>query len=132
MGSTNSLPKGQTVPCVILGCTTYLRSLTQSAIRGVHMSYILHCHSILYLLQTTRFIRSLLPQLPVSWLLLSCHLFWACIFSSPAAAFPAVASLQSHFLQLPLCSHISCSCLSAVTFPAVASLLSHFLQSLSI
>ena len=41
---------------------------------------------------------------------------------------PAFACLLWSHLHLHLCSRISCSCISAVAFPAVATLQSHFLQ----
>ena len=132
MDSTNSLPNGRTLLSVILGCTTYLRSII-GTVCYMWCPYVLHSplpqHSVsaadhashalasavAYLsrshLSHGRFSRSRLSLAVASptiayplWSLLSRRIFWARISSSPAVVFravtfPAVTSLQSHFLQ---------------------------------
>ena len=132
-GSTNSLPKGRTVPSVILGCTAYLSSIVGTF---CHMyeraSQAIASPTVAYLSW------SLLPQSPVSHgrfsrSHVSCGRFsHSCLslaVASPDVASLAVASLTSHFS----CSHLllSCSCISCSHIScSLISLQSHFLQSL--
>ena len=91
--STNCLPNVRTVPCVILGSPpTSGPLLAQSAICGVHICPTFSTATAFYVC----------CRLHISCARFSHNRFFfgggACISSSPVT-FPAVASLQSHFLQ---------------------------------